>query len=187
MRPEVPAHVRAREVEDGSRQQHEDAGRGLRKVVPIFLPEDAPIPDATEFNASGTTTTAVAQANIAIALSPAVGDTAGQVRLPQGNVGRISSVIISITDMLPTTVVTFTLRINSAPVPGYANIAMTPRTAPYVSNTFSAPACRILIPQGGQISAVFTNTDGGSYVVGMVVGGWFWPDASGKRWIRVGV
>lgn len=187
MRSEVPAHVRARETEGGERRQEED-GRGLlRKVVPIFLPEDAPIPDATEFNASGTTATAVVQSNVAIALSPAVGDTAGQIRLPQGNVGRISSVIISITDMLPTTVVTFTLRINSAPVPGYANIAMTPRTAPYVSNTFSAPACRVLVPQGGQISAVFTNTDGGSYVVGMVVGGWFWPDASGKRWTRMGM
>jgi len=184
LRRDVPSHVRATERPRDTEGGQDDYT--LPRRLQLLLPEDSPIPDAAEFNASGTTSTAAVQANQAIALSPQVGNTAGIVELPKGNVGRIASVIISLTDMLPTTNVTFTLRINSAPVPGYANISMTPRTAPYVANTFGNPGCRILVPQGAQISAVFSNIDGGTYVVGICVGGWYWPDASGKRWIRLG-
>lgn len=186
LRREVPAHARAGFDEGRDPGQEEEFSKVLKRMVPIFLPEDHPIPDSQEFNVTGSKSTSAVEAGIPIVIAPQVGPNAGFVELPAGNIGRISSVLFSITDMLTTTDVTFTLRINGAPVPGYAGYKITPRVSPYVSNSFDDPSCRILLRNGDKINVVYTNTDGGTYVVGCAITGWFWPEASGKRWLALG-
>lgn len=184
MRPNVPDYIRA--PFESPTQRGDINGVALARVVPIFLPEDHPIPDAQEFNPSGTTSTVGVETGTAIVLAPQVGSIAGFIMLPAGNIGVIRSLTISITNMLTTTNVTFTLTINGGPVPGYAALRMTPRVAPYVSNEFGEPGMRVRVPVSSKIGVVFSNIDGGTYVVGASVGGWYWPEASGTRWLRIG-
>jgi hypothetical protein len=85
--------------------------------------------------------------------------------------------------MLATTVVTYTLKINGAPVGGYSGLSIFPRVAPSISNSFDS---FIRVPSGGKITASYTNTDGGTYVLGFAVSGWFWPEVSGTNWLKQG-
>lgn len=160
--------------------------RGLIRQVPIFLPEDNPIPEAVEFNPAGSASTVAIEVGTAISLAPQVGATAGFVTLPQNNVGRIAGVIFSITNMLTTTNVTFTLTINGGPVPGYSGVTITPRISSFVEAEFSEPGCRILVPNAAKIGVIFSNLDGGAYTVGASISGWYWPEPSGKRWVKLG-
>lgn len=183
-RKNIPDHVRAPFT------QREDttlrATAWLPKHVPIYLPEIHPIPSAQEFNPSAFRATAAVETQIFTLTPdnrPSADDLAGAITLPPGNIGIIRSVTISITDMLTTTDVSFTLFINGGPVGGYGGLKMTPRVSPYVSNSFDT---FIRVPDRAKIQVGFSNIDGGTYVVGCAIGGWFWPIASGTQWLQTG-
>lgn len=178
----IPAHIRA--PYDEANPDATMNGGGLPRFVPIYPPEIYPIPDAREFNVSGTASTSAIQSNVSITLSPQVGDTAGIVTLPRGNIGVLRSYQITIANMVATTNVTWSLFINNAPVAGYGGISIIPRAAPFVSNTFDL---FVRVQEGSQISVVFSNNDGGVYTVGASFGGWYWPTSSGIRWMQTGV
>lgn len=188
LRKRVPEHVlAAREHAPAPVGIEEAIARaGLQRELSIFLPEDYPIPEATEFNPAGSVSTVAVETGTAIPLAPSVGADAGFITLPANCVGRIAGVIFSITNMLTTTNVTFTLTINGGPVAGYNNITITPRITSFVDAEFSAPGCRVLVPNGAKIGVKFSNADGGSYVVAAAVSGWFWPKQAGDRWNRLG-
>jgi hypothetical protein len=141
----------------------------------VFLPEVFPIPDAKEFNPLGSQATAVVQVNQVIP---------GTVfDVPANTFGVIRSVTFYITNMLTTTNVTYSLLIQFAAAQGYSQVAIFPRVAPFVSNSFDCMV-RFLGPARVQIN--FDNNDGGTYVVGGSFSGWFWPQASDARWRQSG-
>lgn len=178
-RNRIPAAVRAPFV----------APRGGRETlplhIPIYLPEVYPIPDAQEFNPQGSRATAAAE-TAQINLAPGTGVAnapTGVFRLPAGNVGIIRGFSISITSMLTTTNMVWSLLINGGPAGGYGSISLMPRAATFASNNFDT---FIRVPSGADISVIHINGDGGTYVVGASISGWYWPEASGRRWLEKG-
>lgn len=158
----------------------------LPRHVPVYLPEVYPIPDAQEFNPQGSASTVGVETGTQINLLPGTGvenSPTGVIRLPKNNIGIIRGFSISITNMLTTTDVNWSLLINGGPAGGYGTLKLFPRAAAFVGNAFD---CFIRVPSGADISVKFSNVDGGTYVVGASVSGWFWPEASGKRWIEKG-
>lgn len=141
----------------------------------IPLPEDEPIPDAKEFNVSGSIGTAAVSAGTLI--------TGCTLDVPPNNLGVIRGVDLYISNMLVTTNVTWTLTINGAAVSGYQGISIFARVTPFVGNGFS-PKVRFRGP--ALVQVVFSNIDGGAYTVGAAFSGWFWPEASDERWKATG-
>lgn len=157
----------------GQAVRHE-SGPTIGRQLQVYLPEVYPIPSAVEFNTSVSKATAAAETNIDIGLT---------VQLPESNIGIVRGVTIEITDMLTTTNVTWSMLFNGAPVPGYNNLSIFPRSAPFVSNAFDS---FVRVPQGVKITFNYTNTDGGTYTIGAAVSGWFWPQSLGNLWVQHG-
>jgi hypothetical protein len=141
------------------------------RVILFPLPEMEPIPDAQQFNPTGQQASAGPQPNI---LVPGVSQD-----IPASMLVSVRSVSIFISDMLPTTNVQWTLRYNTIAVPGFQNLSIFPRTAPFVGTTFDA---LIRLTGAGTLDVVFNNIDGGVYTVGASFSGWFWPVTSDARW-----
>lgn len=180
LRP-APAFVHAPFAEADPSAKMNGVG-GLPRYVQVYQPELYPIPDAQEFNPSGTAATSAVGTGT-ITLSPSVNSKTG-IQLPSGNIGILRNFAISITNMQTTTNVTFSLLMNNAPVGGYGGISIIPRSAPFVIDSFD---CFIRIPDGALLTVQFSNIDGGPYTVGASLGGWYWPTSSGVRWLAGGV
>lgn len=67
--------------------------------------------------------------------------------------------------------VTFTLKINGAPVEGWDNIQFPPGVANFVVQNFSD--LQVRVPDGGKISIVATNGSADAWTVGGKVSGWY--------------
>lgn len=154
--------------------QDASTGPGIDKALQVPLPEVYPIPSATEFNILAQKTTIAAEQNIDIGLV---------LDFPANNIGIIRGVTFYISNMLATTAVTWTVNLNGAPAAGYNNISIFPRVSPFVSNGFDS---FVRVPQATKIRVNYTNTDGGSYVVGAALSGWFWPQTLGDLWLKKG-
>lgn len=157
---------------------------GLPRRVVIYPPDIYRIPGSSDFNPSGSVQIVGPGTTTAIPLAPQVGSVANRIEIPKGNVGVISSVLISITNMVATTNATFSIFIDGAPVPGYAGISMTPRVSPYVSAGFDT---LVRVPNGSVVTATGTVVDGGTYVLGIAISGWYWAESMAAQWLRVGV
>ncbi len=146
------------------------AGRSLD----IPLPEIYPIPEAKEFNPSGTIATAAVEVGTI---------TGATIVIPSGNLGVIRNFTIYISNMVAATNVTYTLLVNGQPQQGYQALSMFPRVSPFVSNGFD---CFIRVTGEATITVSFSNIDGGAYTVGAAFGGWYWPQQSDTRWRELG-
>lgn len=144
------------------------------RVLQIYLPEVYPIPAAQEFNPVVSKATSAVETSV---------DTGLSVQVPPNNVAIIRGFTIFITNMVATTNVSYTLRVNGTPQPGFSNVSIFPRAAPYVGNGFDA---MIRVPQGGLVTATYSNGDGGTYTIGVAVSGWWWPQELGNTWIAQG-
>jgi len=151
------------------------AGGDITRSLEIPLPEVFPIPDAKEFNIEGSIASVGASNNTLI--------TGTSFVIPTGNLARISGLALYITNMLVTTNVVWSLVSNGQALPGYQNVAMFPRPAAFVSNAFD-----VFLRVRGEVtlSVIFSNLDGGTYVVGAAFSGWFWPETSDTRWKSAG-
>jgi len=151
-------------------------GPSVARSLQVYLPEVFPIPAATEFNVVVSKASAGAETNVDIGIV---------LDLPQNNIGIVRGVSLYINNMLTTTNVTWTLRFNGAPVPGYNNLSIFPRAAPSVANSFDS---FVRIPQGNpmQVRVTYSNIDGAAYTVGAALSGWFWPITLGNLWIQQG-
>jgi hypothetical protein len=67
--------------------------------------------------------------------------------------------------------ITFTLRINGAPVEGWDNIQFPPGVANFVVQNFSD--LQVRVPDGGKISLFATNNSANAWTVGGKVAGWY--------------
>jgi hypothetical protein len=153
---------------------HPDA-EPIQRVITLRQPEAEPIPLASMFNTLNFKTTVAVEAGINIPGCEFV--------CPKGYVGRLDSVLFGVANLLLSSVVTFTVTLNGAPLAGLSAVGIFPGVAARVTNTFT---CFIRLPVGAQLAVVYTNTDGGTYTVGAGLSGWMWPEAAGASWMQVG-
>jgi hypothetical protein len=145
-------------------------------VLTLPLPEDSPIPDAHEFNVQGQVLNSVGVKNNVLV----AGST---LDVPDNNFGVITGVTLDISNMLATTILSWSLLIQDAAPQGYGNLTIFPRAAPFVSNGFT---CKIRFQGAATIKVVYTCTDGGTYDIGAAYSGWFWPENADARWKAYG-
>lgn len=130
------------------------------------------IPSAVDFNTQ----------NFALTLAAGAGSTVvfAGFRLPQTQIGVVQ--IFGIYAQGPTnlTNVTWTLRINQSPVPGWDNIQLPPGAANFVVQNFSD--LRVKIPNGALVDVLITNNNAsGPWTVGAKVAGWYNPSSDVAR------
>lgn len=147
---------------------------GINLTIP--LPEVLPIPAAHEFNIEGHVATAGVSAGPINIVNAAF-------RVPPNNLAVIRGVTFYITDMTTATNMVFSLLINGGAPAGYGGVTIFPRNAPFVANGFES---MIRFNGDANIQGVFTNNDGGTYIVGVSFSGWYWPEASDVLWKSYG-
>lgn len=147
----------------------------LPRVLDIPLPWIERIADSQDFVGSGSVDTVAVETGTAI--------TNCSFRLGQGNIGVLRSVTFYVNNMLASTNLVFTIKVNGGPVPGYGAFTPFPRVAASISNGFDM---QFLLPSESKIEVFFNNVDGGSYKVGAVFTGWQHPESSALRWMQFG-
>ena len=82
-----------------------------------------------------------------------------------------------INDTTATTDVQFTFRINQGVVPGY-QLDIFPKVAQHDLNEFDPPTTVVEIPNGASMDVLVRVRAGdvGTYLVGAVYGGWWYPE-----------
>jgi hypothetical protein len=153
------------------------AGGPIGRSLFLPLPEDSPIPTATEFNILGS----IQGTGIVAAKTLITGAT---FNVPEGSLGVIRNVTIYVTNMLATTSISWFLQIDNAGGPqGFNPLTMFPRVASSVSNSFDA---KIRLTGPCVVSMFYTQADGGINVIGGSFGGWIWPVTADQRWKTTG-
>jgi hypothetical protein len=147
----------------------------MTRALQIPMPEVFPIPDAHEFNITGSVASPGAANNVAI--------TGCTFDIPDASLAIIRSVSLYITGMIATTNVLWSLLRDNQPLPGYQNISIFPRAVASIGLSLDA----FLRVRGKcTISMQFSNIDGAAYVVGGAFSGWYWPETSDARWRATG-
>ena len=137
----------------------------------IFPPWVYKLPTSQDFNAEAY--------NAAIAAAVGATVTIATFTLPATYVGWIQ--IFSIYVLSPTALqtVTWTLRINGAPVGGWDNVRFPPGVANFGVRDFSD--LQVRVPSGGQISITATNGSADAWTIGGKVSGWFHSENEEQR------
>lgn len=139
-------------------------------VLTRYLPQEFPIPGATEFQRDTFLT------------SPGAGSiTPGALtfRIPTGSYGIIRSFGVGLNLMTAATDVVFSIRVDGRPVPAWGTLRMFPGAASRV--TTQVPTWIELEPSA-IITVVITNVDGAVYVLGVNYSGWYWGVAADQAW-----
>lgn len=173
--PTGPTPQRPGVTGGGSFASHQNAG-ALSQFTTLFLPEERPIPSAQIFeNALGQANTNIVQANVAI-------PNAVQV-IPTGCVARLSAVNLYVDNLLTTSQISFSVLFEGNALPGLSRIPVFPGA---VARAVENIDVYVRILRAGTLSVVFTNGDGGTYIVGASLSGWYWNEASGKLYMQQG-
>jgi len=162
-------------VVDASGAVVPSAPPGLPQRINLYLPNERPIPGATLFNISGQQTTTLAQNNVLI--------PGAALELPTNALARIDNLTLFVQALQPTSQLTFDLLFNSRPVPGFTQLSIFPGLAALFVDPYDI---FLDVPKNTLIQVRFTNTDGGSYLMGASFSGWFWAEAAGRAWIQNG-
>lgn len=161
---------RARILPENFRQE---AGPGnssplVRNVYPPWVYK---LPTSQDFNAEA----------YDVAIAAAIGATADvtSFQLPQTYVGWIQ--IFSIYVLSPTAAqsVTWTLRINGAPVGGWDNIFFPPGVANFGVRDFSD--VQVKVPNGGLVTVTASNRSADAWTIGAKISGWFHSEVEEQR------
>jgi hypothetical protein len=106
------------------------------------------------------------------------------LKLPSKRAASIASVSIFLAgpgggSLAATNFATFSILVDGSPVPGWGKRFTFPRVAVSVQEPFDGP---LIVAPGRTISAIATDTDGGSYIVGLFYTGWHTSEAAIKRY-----
>ena len=120
--------------------------------------------------------------NYRLVLPAGVGSTVllASFRLPTGAVGWLQNFAQSTLAQDGTTDVTWTLRINDYPVPGFDNV----RNVPGLANLLITgdDDMRIRLPNGCKVDVLITNNAAsGPWTLGALVQGWYHPEVAEQR------
>ncbi len=139
-------------------------------VLSRYLPEEFPIPGATEFQRDTFLTSPGAGS-----LTPA----ALTFQIPSGSYGIVRSFGVGLNLMTAATDVTFSLRVDDRPVPAWGTFRLFPGAA---SRVTAQVGTWIELAPASIITIVITNTDGAIYVLGANYSGWYWGTAADQAW-----
>jgi hypothetical protein len=96
--------------------------------------------------------------------------------VPPHSRGVVREFSAEINDLLPTSNVTWALRVAGAPVPGWT-YRQFPFSSPHVTITLISLADRVWveIPGGSTVDVLITVVDATAYFIGAMVAGWTYP------------
>jgi hypothetical protein len=116
-----------------------------------------------------------------VAIAAVIGATANVLsfQTPPTFVGYIQ--IVSIYVLSPTAAqdVTWTLRINGAPVPGYDNLLFPPGVANFGVRDYSDTQVRV--PNGARVTMTASNGSANAWTIGGKIAGWFHSTVEEQR------
>ena len=149
---------------------------GAGQVVPMgtflrrYMPEEFPIPGATEFARDTFLTSPGAGTIIPAALT---------FRVPAGSIGIIRGFGVGLNNMTTATDVVFSLRVDDRPVPAWGTFRMFPGAASRVTTQVGT---WVTLPPLANVSVAITNVDGAVYILGANFSGWYWGVAADQAW-----
>jgi hypothetical protein len=146
-------------------------GNSAPLVRNVYPPWVYKLPTSQDFNAEAY--------NGALAAAAGATVTIAAFQVPRTYVAWIQ--IFSIYVLAPTAnqLVTWTLRINGAPVGGWDNIFFPPGVANFGVRDFSD--LQVPVPSGGLVEIIATNGNANAWTVGGKVSGWFHSESEERR------
>lgn len=167
--PDVPGSAGAKQNAD----QLRTSGYNAQNVrLPWWL---YPIPGSKFFNILG-------QANTA---APGVVALPATLKFPVDATDMcvVNSVQLFCTNVLTSTVITYSLLYNNQALTGFGGIGIFARVASSITDSFDP----ILVLEGpGELNVTISNGDGGVYAVGMSYGGFTLNKEAARRWDEQG-
>lgn len=95
--------------------------------------------------------------------------------IPQGNVGVVRSFVPLINALVITSDIRWTLREDSAAVPGWDEITINPRNAASVELSYGPDETYPILQEGATVDVLLTVVDGGGpYQASITVHGWYY-------------
>jgi hypothetical protein len=130
-------------------------------------PRDVPPPGSVAFRSQVSQILAVGPSNTGLAA----------LQMPSRSRGVIRDYTVDIANLLPTSGITFTLRINGVPVAGW-RYAQFPFASPHVGVSLIAFSDRnyVEVPNGATVDVLVSVTDAVAYFVGVDFAGWSYPE-----------
>lgn len=141
----------------------------VRNVYPPWVYK---LPMSQDFNRNNFATALAAVANTVV--------TPVSFQTPPTFVGYVQIMGIFVLSPTAATDITFTLRINQAPIEGWDNIKPPPGVANFFVQNFAD--LQVRIPNGALVEVVVTNNAAtGPWTVGAKVAGWYHPETEENR------
>jgi len=141
------------------------SGSGTTLDVPPFHQVKPPQAKAFKFNVSAT--------GLNAANTPAI-IPGGTFQIPAQNVGVVRSLSVGINNMLTTSNITFSLRFDETPVPGWDNLVLFPRAATSVVAGWSPDETYEVTGEGVSVDILVNVLDAGTYQIGTSLSGWYY-------------
>lgn len=156
--------------------------QGSGSNVVIMPPTVIRPPQAQSFRADGASVLGVPFSN---ANTPVVIPGSTFV-VPSQNVAVIQSLVLSVNTLLATSIISYRLLVNSAPVEGWAPIRIFPTPASAFLLSFAPEETQIPITEGATISVEITvdPADGASYQAGASFNGWYYDKTTWDTYAR---
>lgn len=133
----------------------------------VFPPRIEKIPTSADFNV----------ADYAMAVPAGVGGTVTSATLaftlPATMVGWLQQVFLYVLSPLATTSLSWSVRINGGPVPGFTALRNPPGAANFLLITTND--VRVRLPQSCVVDVQITNVDGAAITAGGLLAGWYHP------------
>ena len=136
----------------------------LRTVPPVL---EVKPPSGVDFNVPGNL---VAQTTALTTPAIVVGGCAFTV--PDGSVAYVRSFVLQVQNLLPTSAITFSLRVDGAAVPGWDNIFVLPSNLATWIATYGPDETFLEVRPGKTVSIFVTIADAGVYSLGASMHGW---------------
>lgn len=150
------------------------AAPALRAATVLFPPDVVMPPEATYIYAQGSANVGPGPAS----WTPPAGII---TQIPSGSIGVLKLVAFQVLNMLATTDIDYSLRVNGGAVPGIGALTMIGRPAAYVEQ--ESDNLTVRAPENALVDALVTVNDGGTYTVGFRYEGWYYPRAVAERYL----
>lgn len=92
--------------------------------------------------------------------------------LPASRIGVIRSLSFAVNNLLLTSAITFTVRINQSPVQGWARIPIFQVASPFLTTAYGPDETWIYVPESSTVDVEVNVTDAGTYQLGADYHGW---------------
>lgn len=138
-------------------------GAGFLRTIPP--PLQVLPPNGVDFNRGGNLAGATS------ATTPAVVGAASYT-VPQGSVGYLKSFDVQVSNLLPTSDIRFSLRIDGGSIPGWDDLFILPGNIAVFVKSWGPDELFLELPPAKTLDIAVTIADGGTYDIGAALHGW---------------